>query len=132
MKMIGTIVCCLLLPLLSACSLKEVRSKTKLGPEYRHKGSNATDAVRWTAQQGLEFKWDKGISTGITYRRRDVDKGDGSNDNGIWLEFSFPLFKAKQKSVTSERIEMLERRLARLETEMAKAEQMRLAGRRNP
>ncbi len=62
---------------LAGCTLQEIRSKSKFGPEYRHRGSNRTDSVRWYAQQGMEFKWDKGIDTSITYRRRDEDNGNG-------------------------------------------------------
>ena len=108
--------CGCFLMLASGCALQEVRSKTKLGPEYRHNGSTRTDAVRWTAQQGIEFKWDKGWNTGITYRRRDTNNGGGGNDNGVWIDFSFPIWKAGTTSRASNgRIEALERRIAMLE-----------------
>lgn len=108
--------CLVLLWLVSGCALKEVRSKSKFGPEFRHKGSNRTDAVRWTVQQGFEFKADNGISTGITYRRRDTDDGSGDNDNGVWIDFSFPIWRAeKEPDAAVRRVEELERRLARLE-----------------
>lgn len=116
--------------LVSGCALQEVRSKSAFGPEFRHKGSNRTDAVRWTVQQGFEFKWDKGISTGITYRRRDTDDGNGDNDNRVLLEFSFPIWKAKKApNVTAQRVEELERRLAELETELTEQRQERLVKR---
>ena len=81
--------------LCSGCVLKEVRSKSKVGPEFRHKGSSRTESERWTVQEGLEFKWNNGVSTGVTYRRRDVNEGSGDHDDGVWFEFSFPVWKAK-------------------------------------
>ena len=109
----GVLVCCL-----PGCALQEIRSKTKVGPEFRHKGSNSTNAERWTAQQGLEFKWDKGINTGLTYRRRDTNHGTGDNDNGVWFEFSFPLWKAtSKKNGLERRVEALKERLATLEVD---------------
>jgi len=109
----GVLVYCL-----PGCALQEIRSKTKVGPEFRHKGSNSTNAERWTAQQGIEFKWDTGISTGLTYRRRDTNHGTGDNDNGVWFEFSFPLWKAaNKKSELERRVETLEERLAALEVD---------------
>ncbi len=106
---------------MGGCGLKEIRSKTKFGPEFRHKGSNSTNSVRWTAQQGFDFKWKKGWSTGITYRRRDTDNGNGDNDNGVWLDFSFPIWKAPKKKdkdskKTSEYISELEQRITLLES----------------
>ena len=41
----GMLVCCL-----SGCALREIRSNTKVGPEFHHKGWNSTNAERWTAQ----------------------------------------------------------------------------------
>ena len=105
--------------LLPGCALKEVRSKTKLGPEFRHKGSDRTEAVRWTAQQGIELKWEGGVNTGVTYRRRDTDDGSGDHDDGVWLDFSFPLWKAPVKPDTmKEQVEALARRLAVLEAQL--------------
>lgn len=105
--------------LLPGCALKEVRSKTKLGPEFRHKGSNRTESVRWTAQQGVELKWEGGVSTGLTYRRRDTDAGSGDHDDGVWLDFSFPLWKAPKKPDTmKDQMEALARRLATLEAQL--------------
>ena len=69
----------LILALLPGCTLMEVRSKSRVGPEFRHRGSDRTDSIRWYAQQGFEFIWrddhDNKITTGITYRRRDTDNG---------------------------------------------------------
>lgn len=112
------LIVCIILPalLMGGCQLKEIRSKTKFGPEFRHKGSNSTNAIRWTVQQGFDFKWKQGISTGITYRRRDVSSGSGDNDNGVWLDFSFPIWVAKKKNKEStEYIQELETRIAKLE-----------------
>ena len=101
---------------IGGCQLKEIRSKTKFGPEFRHKGSNSTNAIRWTSQQGFDFKWKRGISTGITYRRRDTASGSGDNDNGVWLDFSFPIWKApKINEESTEYIQELEMRIAKLE-----------------
>lgn len=101
---------------LGGCTLQEIRSKSKFGPEYRHRGSNRTDSVRWYAQQGVEFKWDKGINTSVTYRRRDEDNGNGDHDNGVWFEISFPIWQAKEPpDSTARKMEELEMRLAELE-----------------
>jgi len=108
--------------LIGGCGVKEIRGKTKFGPEFRHKGSDSTDSVRWTVQQGFDFKLKKGWSTGITYRRRDTARGSGNNDNGVWFDFSFPIWKAPKKKdkkkdskETSEYVTELEQRIAQLE-----------------
>ena len=105
----------------AGCSLQEIRSKSKFGPEFRHSGSDRTSAVRWYAQQGFDFIWsdqkDNKITSGITYRRRDVDEGGGDNDNGIWLAFSFPIWRAPSKAnETNARIGSLGERIAMLES----------------
>lgn len=110
----------IVLAFLPACTLVEVRSKSKVGPEYRHRGFDRTDSIRWYAQQGFEFVWnddhDNKITTGITYRRRDTDNGNSDNDNGVWFDFSFPLWKAeKNADPTARRMALLERRIAALE-----------------
>jgi hypothetical protein len=103
--------------LIGGCALQEVRSKSKFGPEYQHFGSNRTNSVRWTAEQGFEFRWDKGITTGVTYRRRDVDDGNGNSEDRVMLEFGFPLWKAESKEAKlARRVELLEQRLATLES----------------
>lgn len=116
----------LVLALLPGCALVEIRSKSKVGPEFRHRGSNRTDSIRWYAQQGFEFVWrddrDNKITTGITYRRRDMDNGNSDHDNGIWLDFSFPVWKADKKTDrTAQQIELLERRIAALEAERSES-----------
>ena len=108
--------CSLLLTLLSGCALHEIRSKTKVGPEFIHSGSDNTNSERWTVEQGLEFRWDKGITTGVTYRRRDVDDGNGNNENRVLLEFSFPLWRAESQQTTlARRVQRLQNRLDTLE-----------------
>ena len=102
----------------SGCALEEVRSKNKLGIEWQHSGSDSTNSDRYTEEQGFEFKWDKGVATGVSYRRRDTDNGNGNNDNGVFVEFSFPIWKrSKPEAKTVERLEALERRLAELEAQ---------------
>ncbi len=116
----------LLLAFLPGCTLLEIRSKSKAGPEFRHRGSDRTDSIRWYAQQGFEFVWqddhNNKITTGITYRRRDGDNGNGDNDNGVWLDFSFPVWKAeKNADRAARRFELLERRIEALESERGQA-----------
>ncbi len=109
--------------LVSGCALREIRSKTKAGPEFRHSGLTNTNSDRWTVEQGLEFKWDNGVNTGLTYRRRDVDDGNGDNENRVMFEVSFPLWKAKSKQTQlAWRVERLEQRLAKLEAGPADGE----------
>ncbi len=107
----------------TACRLEEVESKTRVGPEFRHSGSSRTDETRWTAQQGFDFKWDNDVTTGLTYRRRDTNDGDGGNDNGVWFDVSVPIWKAEKKPDAVEaRIAELERRVAQLERSLAEKE----------
>lgn len=104
----------------SGCALQEVRSKSTFGPEFRSRGrgSARTADTKWTAQQGFEFKWDKGITTGLTYRERNVDHGTADREDGVWFDFSFPVWKAKPKpDAKSDRVEALERRIAQMEAE---------------
>lgn len=116
MKRYGWIVIAMFSACVEGCALHEITSKSKAGPEWQHKGSGAVDHIRWSMEQGFDFKWDKSITTGISYRRRDVDDGTGDNDNGVWLSLSFPLWKAPSKEEKMARqIEVLERRLAALE-----------------
>lgn len=109
--------CLVLAVLLPGCSwhLQEIKSKTKFGPEIRNKGNRTTE-IRWTSiEQGYEFKWDNGWTTGLSYRRRDIDNGGGGDDNRFLLEFSFPLWKASKGDPQARRIRILEQRLALLE-----------------
>ena len=107
---------CVLLALLSGCALEEVRSKNKFGSEWRHSGSRSTAEERYSVEPGFEFKWDKGISTGVSYRRRDIDNGSGDSDNGLFVDVSFPIWKKPKGQAKSERVEELEQRVAELET----------------
>jgi hypothetical protein len=113
---LSTVVC---MSLIFGCALEEVRSKNKLGAEWRHGGARSTAEERYSVEPGFDFKWDKGVSTGIGYRRRDIDNGSGDSDNGLFVDVSFPLWKRKKADKTAERVEALERRLAELETERA-------------
>ena len=100
----------------AGCSLNEIRGENKFGPEYRRDGLRNTHVTRWTAQQGLEFKWDNGVNTGVTYRYRETVDGVDDKDNGIWFEVSYPLWKKKkQPDDLALRVNSLERRLAELE-----------------
>jgi hypothetical protein len=117
--------CGLLACVVTGCALQEVRSETKAGPEFRYSGSRRTNENRWTVEQGFEFKWDRGITTGLTYRRRDVDRGSGSHDDGVWVDFSFPIWKAPKKTdPTARRVEALEKRLAELERKLAEQQHL--------
>ncbi len=107
-----------LVVVLSGCTwqLREVKSKTKFGPEIRNRG-NRTSEIRWTTiEEGIEFKWDNGWTTGLSYRRRDIDNGGGGDDNRFLVEFSFPLWEAPAGvDAQARKIRILEQRLALLE-----------------
>lgn len=112
------------LMLVAGCQvkLKEIRSKSRFGSSFQHRSSDRTDSVRWTVQQGVQFRWSKGIRTGITYRRRDVDEGNGNRDNSIFVDVSFPIWKAKKKpSRLKKRLKKLEKRVAELENLLTKS-----------
>lgn len=122
MKRLGIVIGCMLLVASGpGCSrLKEVRSKTKFGPSFRHKGSKRTDSVRWTVQQGFDFKWKGGVTTGVSYRRRDTDAGTGDSDNGVFFSLSFPVWEAPKKpGSTKKRLKHLEKRVLELEKKLA-------------
>lgn len=79
--------------LLSAtgCStITEVRWRAKFGPEYRSKGGDSPNSTRWTVQTGPQVKFENGWTAGVTYRHRWEDE---RTDDGVWLEFSFPLYR---------------------------------------
>ncbi len=107
---------CIVLTGCQGLQLQEVRSKNKFGPEWRSKGasSNRVHDTRWYAQTGVEFKWNNGVNTTVTYRRRDVDGGNGGHDNGVWFEVSLPIWK-RDKPDFAKQIKLLEERLAQLE-----------------
>ena len=62
----------------TGCELQEIRSKSKIGPEFRHSGTRRTEQNRWTVQQGFEFKWDGRAATRSIPRTRDA--------GCLWLE----------------------------------------------
>ncbi len=115
--------CCwslLILQMCVGCSLTEIRGKTKFGVENRYAGSSRTTSQRWLVQQGFNLTWrdeeNQKFTTGVSYRRRDTDDGGGDHDDGVWFDFSFPIWKKSQDPV-ARRIDILERRLAHLEAE---------------
>jgi hypothetical protein len=101
--------------------LDEVRSKWAFGSEQRATSSN-TNHVRYSVQTGLEAKLSDGQSIGVVYRRRDDDDADGYSaiDNGVWLEYGFPLWKRKKENGA----DALKERVTRLEEELAELRQM--------
>jgi hypothetical protein len=108
----------LLLP--GGCALQEIRGKTSFGPEYRNRG-DSTSEVRYDGRQAVEFRWDKGMTTGLTYRRRDVDNGSGDAENLFLFEVGYPLWKAPAKPDKADaRIAELEQRISELETQQSK------------
>jgi len=122
MKEIERFVCgIVLLPHFGGCAVEEVRYKNKLGAEWRHTGSNSREDERYTLEPGFDLKWDKGVSTGVSYRRRDVNDGNGDHDDGLFVDFSFPIWKRKKPDAQAERIEALERGLAELQAERSAA-----------
>lgn len=99
-------------------NVKKVTSKWKVGPEFRE-NDDGTNENRWTGQTGIEAELYNGNKFGITYRRRDIDRAAGINeghDNGVWLTASFPIWK--DTSRTSKEM-ALERRIAKLEAQLA-------------
>jgi hypothetical protein len=99
-------------------TLNEVRSKWKTGPEWRRR-SNGNSEVRWTAQTGLEGSFSNGHKVGVTYRSRNVSDSDNfaQRDDGVWVEYSFPLWRAEKKKGFGN--DDLIRRLDELEAEVA-------------
>lgn len=106
--------------LVSGCSLQEVRSKQRVGVEYRYSGGSESNLQRWTVQQGLEFKWQDGVSTGLVYRRRDNDDGESDHDDGVWFDVSYPIWRAERKPPPSDKdqIAQLRRELAAIRQQM--------------
>lgn len=107
----------------------ELRGKTSFGPEFRNRGNN-TQEVRYDARQALDLKWDNGWSTGISYRRRDVDDGSGDNENRVLFEVGYPIWKAAKKhepkkdigpptGTTTKALEELQRQVEELRAKMA-------------
>jgi hypothetical protein len=107
----------------------ELRGKTSFGAEARNRGNN-TQEIRYDARQAVDLKWDNGWSTGISYRRRDIDDGSGDNENRVLVEVGYPLWKAPKKEekpkdigpptgTTSERIDQLQRQLEEMRARVA-------------
>lgn len=110
--------------LVSGCksaSVSEVRGKTSFGPEFRHQGQKNTDEIRYDARQAVELRWDNGWTTGMTYRRRDIDGGSGDNENLFLFEVGYPIWKAPKKpDKTAMQIEELQKQIGELQSQFAK------------
>jgi hypothetical protein len=117
-KMLGGVV---LVFLTSGCALEELRSKNAFGAEWRTINAAGQDDERYTVQPGLEFKWEKGWNTGVSFRTRHTNEGQGTNDNGVFMDFSFPLWKRpKPEAKTADHVRELEYRIQELEAAQAK------------
>lgn len=103
----------------------ELRGKTSFGPEFRNRGNN-THEIRYDARQALELKWDNGWTTGLNYRRRDVDEGSGDSENRVMLEVGYPLWKRKKADKTAERIQNLEHQVEEMQARIAEARGLRV------
>jgi len=103
-----------------SCSLEEIRLVSEGGVEYRRNNFDKSERERYTVQEKVDFKWEDGVNTAVTYRRRDVSDGpSGDHDDGVWFEIGFPIWKRpKPQDPTIARIEALERRIAQLESEL--------------
>lgn len=100
-------------------SVSEVRGKTAFGPEFRNRGNN-TSEVRYDVRQNVDLKWSNGWSSGLTYRRRDVDDGSGDNENLFLFDVGYPIWKAPKKpEKSSERIEELEEQVREMRARVA-------------
>ena len=68
-------------------------------------------------QEGIELKWENGVSTAVSYRRRDDNDGDGNNDNGVWVEVGVPIWKNpnRKSKLLEQRVQHLEDILRSLE-----------------
>jgi len=86
--------------LMCGCNnLKEIRMKNKFGPEFRTKGAgdDSTHDVRYSIEHGYQFVWENGISTDISYRRRDISGGDGGHDNGVRVGITIPIWQKERR-----------------------------------
>jgi len=100
-------------------TVQEVRGKTSFGPEFRNRGNN-TSEIRYDARQALELRWDSGWSTGLTYRRRDIDGGSGDNENLFLFEVGYPIWKAPKKpDKTALQLEELQKQIEELRARLA-------------
>ncbi len=98
-------------------ALTEVRGKTSFGPEFRHGGTTNRAEIRYDARQAVELRWDNGWTSGLTYRRRDIDNGSGDNENLFLFEVGYPIWKAPKKE--EKKAEGLQKRVDDLEKELA-------------
>lgn len=114
-KALCVLISLMLLPV--GCALKEIRSKTKTGPAFKHSGKNRTNSMRWYVIQGYDFKSRDGSSAGVTFRRRDTAEGSGNNDSGVLFDYSYPIWKkpGKKSQKNSVRLQRLQERLIKLE-----------------
>lgn len=104
-----------------SASVTEVRGKTFFGPEFQHSGTKSTDQIRYTGVQGVELRWDNGWTTGVTYRRRDIDGGTGDNENLVSFEVGYPIWKAPKKpDKTAMQIEELQKKVGELQSQLAR------------
>ena len=104
-----------------SASVTEVRGKTSLGPEFRNRGNN-TSEIRYDLRQAAELRWDNGWTTGMTYRRRDIDGGSGDNENLFLFELGYPIWKAPKKpDKTAMQIEELQKQIGELQSRLAGA-----------
>ena len=125
-----TVFAILLVPLMAtvACTsgcksagVTEVRGKTSFGPEFRNRGNN-TSEIRYDLRQAAELRWDNGWTTGMTYRRRDIDGGSGDNENLFLFEVGYPIWKAPKKpDKTAMQIEELQKQIGELQSRLAGA-----------
>ena len=102
------------------CSLEEIRLVSEGGVEYRRNNFDKSERERYSVQEKIDFKWEDGVNTAVTYRRRDVSDGpSGDHDDGVWFEVGFPIWKqSKPKNPMIARIEALEHRIAQLESQL--------------
>lgn len=111
----------LFVPGCKSAGVNEVRGKTFFGPEFQHSGTKSTDQIRYTEVQGVELRWDNGWTTGVTYRRRDIDGGTGDNENLVSFELGYPIWKAPKKpDKTAMQIEELQKRVGELQSQLAR------------
>jgi len=101
----------------AGCALREIRTKTKFGVEYRHENSDKSDLERYLVQEAIQFKWDKGVDTSLIYRRRDISNSpSGDSDDGMWFEIGFPIWKApSKKDALAARVAHLEKLVSKLQ-----------------
>ncbi len=98
----------------------ELRGKTSFGPEFQNRGNN-TSQIRYDARQAFEMKWDNGWTTGLSFRRRDIDDGSGDNENRVMAEIGYPLWKApkKEDKATDRRIQELQEQVEEMRVRVA-------------